>query len=79
MMQAIAKEQLENESSAYYCSSRILDDGIIDPRDTRYTTSLLIFYYPYNLLLIRSVVGICLSVLYSAPVHGTESYGISRM
>lgn len=36
MMQAIAKEALEDESSAYFCSSRILDDGIIDPRDSRY-------------------------------------------
>jgi acetyl-CoA carboxylase carboxyltransferase component len=36
MMQTIAKEQLDNEASAYYCSSRILDDGIIDPRDTRF-------------------------------------------
>ena len=36
MIQSMAKEQLERESSAYYCSSRVLDDGIIDPRDTRY-------------------------------------------
>jgi len=35
MVKAIAKETLDNESSAYYCSSRALDDGIIDPRDTR--------------------------------------------
>ena len=34
-VQAMATEQLENEASAYYCSSRCLDDGIIDPRDTR--------------------------------------------
>jgi len=61
MVKGIAKEQLENESSAYYCSSRALDDGIIDPRDT------------------RSVLGICLSVVYSEIVRGTDSYAISRM
>jgi len=61
MMQAIAKDQLDNESTAYYCSSRILDDGIIDPRDT------------------RIVVGLCLSILYSEIVRGTEGYGIARM
>lgn len=36
MIKAIAKEQLDGESSAYYCTSRALDDGIIDPRETRY-------------------------------------------
>jgi len=35
MMKAAIIQQLENESNAYYCSSRCLDDGIIDPRDTR--------------------------------------------
>lgn len=32
---SILLEQIEQESSAYYASSRIWDDGIIDPRDTR--------------------------------------------
>jgi acyl-CoA carboxylase subunit beta len=27
--------QIEEESSAYYTSSRMIDDGVIDPRDTR--------------------------------------------
>lgn len=30
------KEQYEKESSAYYSTSRLWDDGIIDPRDTRF-------------------------------------------
>jgi len=41
-MEAMANErkqkfvkQIEEESSPYYTSSRLIDDGIIDPRDTR--------------------------------------------
>jgi acetyl-CoA carboxylase carboxyltransferase component len=29
------REKYENESSAYYSSSRLWDDGIIDPVETR--------------------------------------------
>ena len=29
------KKSVEHDSSAYYTSAHILDDGIIDPRDTR--------------------------------------------
>jgi acetyl-CoA carboxylase carboxyltransferase component len=29
------RQVVEDQSSAYYTSSRIIDDGIIDPRDTR--------------------------------------------
>jgi len=61
MIKALATQQLENESSAYHCSSRCLDDGIIDPRDT------------------RTMLGICLSVVYNEVVKGAESYGICRM
>jgi acetyl-CoA carboxylase carboxyltransferase component len=32
---AMFQMSVENESDVYYTSSRILDDGIIDPRDTR--------------------------------------------
>jgi len=32
---AAFKKQVEEESSAYYTTSRMIDDGIIDPRDTR--------------------------------------------
>lgn len=35
MIKKIAIDRLESESTAYYCSSRCLDDGIIDPRHTR--------------------------------------------
>lgn len=34
-VKAQIKAQVENESSAWYCSSQIWDDGVIDPRDTR--------------------------------------------
>ena len=27
--------KVQNDSSAYYTSSHVLDDGVIDPRDTR--------------------------------------------
>ncbi len=33
-------EKFENESSAYYSSARIWDDGIIDPKDTRRVLAL---------------------------------------
>lgn len=29
-------KQIEEESSVYYTSSRIIDDGVIDPRHTRF-------------------------------------------
>jgi acetyl-CoA carboxylase carboxyltransferase component len=32
---AMFKEQVEEQSDAYYVSSRCIDDGVIDPRDTR--------------------------------------------
>lgn len=32
---ALFQASVEAESDAYYTSSRLLDDGIIDPRDTR--------------------------------------------
>ena len=32
---AMMKAQVEQQSDSYYVSSRCLDDGIIDPRDTR--------------------------------------------
>jgi acetyl-CoA carboxylase carboxyltransferase component len=62
---AVRKEmfakQLESTSDVYYTSSRIIDDGIIDPRDT------------------RAVLGVCLSVMHSAPLRGDNTFGISRM
>lgn len=32
---ALFQASVEAESDVYYTSSRLLDDGIIDPRDTR--------------------------------------------
>ena len=29
------KKSVEHDSTAYYTSAHVLDDGIIDPRDTR--------------------------------------------
>ncbi|KAL6055091.1 methylcrotonoyl-CoA carboxylase [Balamuthia mandrillaris] len=52
---------VEEQSDAYYTSSRLIDDGIIDPRDT------------------RTVLGFCLSVIYSAEVKGDNHGGVSRM
>jgi 3-methylcrotonyl-CoA carboxylase beta subunit len=34
--------QFDNESSAYYSSSRLWDDGVIDPLDTRKILALCI-------------------------------------
>jgi len=35
MKKEIFRTMVEQESDVYYTSSRMLDDGIIDPRDTR--------------------------------------------
>jgi len=32
---AVFRESVEHDSTAYYTSAHLLDDGIIDPRDTR--------------------------------------------
>eukprot|EP00007_Cunea_sp_BSH-02190019_P007154 CAMPEP_0174240394 /NCGR_PEP_ID=MMETSP0417-20130205/18587_1 /TAXON_ID=242541 /ORGANISM="Mayorella sp, Strain BSH-02190019" /LENGTH=577 /DNA_ID=CAMNT_0015319479 /DNA_START=28 /DNA_END=1761 /DNA_ORIENTATION=- len=58
---AMMAGMIERDSDVYYTSSRAIDDGIIDPRDT------------------RTVVGFCLSVIYSAPVKGDNVFGIARM
>jgi acetyl-CoA carboxylase carboxyltransferase component len=31
----VFKKSVEHDSTAYYTSAHLLDDGIIDPRDTR--------------------------------------------
>jgi acetyl-CoA carboxylase carboxyltransferase component len=54
------EEQIERESSCYFATARLWDDGIIDPRDT------------------RTVLAICLSVVYNRPVHGTMRWGVFR-
>ncbi len=35
MMQMMTRQKFEQESSPYYATARLWDDGIIDPRDTR--------------------------------------------
>jgi len=60
-MRATVEAQIEAESLPLFLTSRIYDDGIIDPRDT------------------RTVLGLCLSVVDSNPVHGTRGYGVFRM
>jgi acetyl-CoA carboxylase carboxyltransferase component len=54
-------EMMEHTEQAYYSTSRVRDDGLIDPRDT------------------RTVLGIVLSAIHSAPVEGTDRFGVLRM
>jgi 3-methylcrotonyl-CoA carboxylase beta subunit len=35
VMRQAARQKIEDESSAYYATARLWDDGILDPRDTR--------------------------------------------
>jgi acetyl-CoA carboxylase carboxyltransferase component len=53
--------RIEAESLAPFTSGRLLDDGILDPRDTRHA------------------LGIALSAVHSAAVHGTQAFGVFRM
>jgi 3-methylcrotonyl-CoA carboxylase beta subunit len=39
-MQAMTRRKFEEESSPYYATARLWDDGIIDPRDTRRVLSI---------------------------------------
>ncbi|HET9222493.1 MAG TPA: carboxyl transferase domain-containing protein, partial [Roseiflexaceae bacterium] len=39
-MQATTRQKFEIESSPYYATARLWDDGIIDPRDTRRALSV---------------------------------------
>ena len=52
---------MEETELAYYSTSRVRDDGLIDPRDT------------------RTVLGVSLSAIHSAPVVGTDRFGVFRM
>jgi acetyl-CoA carboxylase carboxyltransferase component len=60
-MKEMIEAQIEAESTAKFLSGRLLDDGIIDPRDT------------------RTVLGLALSAIHSAPIKGAEGYGTFRM
>lgn len=60
-MREMIESQIEAESTAKFLSGRLLDDGIIDPRDT------------------RTVLGMALSAIHSAPVRGADGFGVFRM
>ncbi|MEP7026444.1 MAG: carboxyl transferase domain-containing protein, partial [Actinomycetota bacterium] len=55
------EDQIERESHAFEATSRLYDDGVIDPRHT------------------RTVLGIALSAVHSAPVAGRRGFGVFRM
>jgi acyl-CoA carboxylase subunit beta len=57
---AVVEDVTERMSLGMYATGRQVDDGIIDPRDT------------------RTVVGLCLSACHSAPVQGTDTFGVFR-
>jgi len=40
MMQLMTRQKFETESSPYYATARLWDDGILDPRDTRMALSI---------------------------------------
>lgn len=40
MMQMMTRQKFEQESSPYYATARLWDDGILDPRDTRMALSI---------------------------------------
>lgn len=40
MMQLMTRQKFEQESSPYYATARLWDDGLIDPRDTRRVLSI---------------------------------------
>ena len=40
VLRAMAKQKIDEESSAYYATARLWDDGILDPRDTRMALSV---------------------------------------
>jgi len=61
MRNAMFQKLVEQQSDVYYTSGRVIDDGIIDPRDT------------------RTVIGLCLSIIYNSTIQGGNLFGISRM
>jgi geranyl-CoA carboxylase beta subunit len=44
-MRAKIVETFERQTSAFYTSGRLLDDGIIDPRDTRRVLTQLLYLF----------------------------------
>lgn len=60
VMKQMLAGKVAHESTCWYATGRMWDDGIIDPRDT------------------RTVLGLALSAIHSAPVQGTSSWGTFR-
>ena len=60
MMKQMISGKVDLESTAWYATARIWDDGIIDPADS------------------RTVLGMALSAVHSAPVAGTMAFGVFR-
>lgn len=54
-------EEMEYSEQSYFSTSRVKDDGLFDPLDT------------------RTFLGIALSAIHSAPVEGTDRFGVFRM
>jgi hypothetical protein len=55
-----------SESTAYYCTSRVLDDGILDPRHTRDVLGICLSVR-FDTLFVVSFVGdesLCLTIIY---------------
>lgn len=56
MRKSMLKEDVDKKSDVYYTSSKILDDGVIDPRDTRYVLSICLSVV-YSAPLIQNPMG----------------------
>ena len=63
MLRAMAKAKIDQESSAYYATARLWDDGILDPRDTRMALS----------------VGLSMCYNRDWASQGAPRYGVFRM
>lgn len=73
------KQQIEMECSAYYTSSRMIDDGIIG---IFFAAPIQIFHEILHFLDPRDtriIIGMCLSIIYTNEVRGGNLYGVSRM
>ncbi|MFQ5614620.1 MAG: carboxyl transferase domain-containing protein, partial [Anaerolineae bacterium] len=62
-MKAMIHQQFEKESSPYYATARLWDDGLIDPRDTRMALT----------------VGLSMSYNRDFVSEGPPRYGVFRM
>ena len=62
-VRTMTEQKLDQESSAYYATARLWDDGIIDPRDTRKALT----------------VGLSMSYNRDWVSPGAPHYGVFRM